>query len=297
LVASALIPVQFSWTAFSIHWSTAAGLAILGGLYAWRSRSREGVTAAGADGSAEARAAATAVVAHPGRRSPTTGEVLTFAAGLVALLLVLDGPIAVLGRHYLFSARVTQHMLLAVLVAPLLIAGTPGWMFRPAVEVRSLRAVAGTITTGPWAFAIFNFSIIAWHLPVVYDAALASPALYLVQHFAFLAASILLWWPVMSRTPDLPPLGYPTRMLYLFLNTLPLTVTAVVISLSGSLLYNTYVGAPRVWPVSPIEDQRLGGLIMWLIGSFVLLGAMSVTFFRWVGQAERLDGQERAELV
>jgi Predicted membrane protein len=210
---------------------------------------------------------------------------------------VLDGPIAVLGRHYLFSARVTQHMLLAVLVAPLLIAGTPGWMLRPAVSVRAVRAVAGTITSGPWAFAIFNISIIAWHLPVVYDVALASQPLYIVQHFAFLAASMILWWPVMSRTPELPPLGYPTRLLYLFLNTLPLTVTAVVISLSGSLLYATYVGAPRVWPVSPIEDQRLGGLIMWLIGSFVLLGAMSVTFFKWVGHAERLDRQEQAEMA
>jgi putative membrane protein len=160
------------------------------GLYAWRAR-------------AGARAG----------EHPTAGQKLAFAAGLATLLLTLNGPIHDLSDDYLFSMHMVQHLLLTMLVTPLLIAGTPGWMLRPALRIRAVAAVARYITTGPAAFTIFSLTIVVWHLPPLYNYALAHHPVHIVQRLCFLVASTIMWWPVMSTMPELPRLSYPKQML------------------------------------------------------------------------------------
>jgi putative membrane protein len=251
----------FSWTSFTVHWSTVIGSAVRAGLYARRAR-------AGARGG----------------EHPTAGQKLAFAAGLATLLLTLNGPIHDLSDDYLFSMHMVQHLLLTMLVTPLLIAGTPGWMLRPALRIRAVAAVARYITTGPAAFTIFSLTIVVWHLPPLYNYALAHHPVHIVQHLCFLVASTIMWWPVMSTMPELPRLSYPKQMLYLFVLTFPMTLVAVIITYADTLLYPLSASAPRVMDLSPIQDQRLGGLIMWIPGGLIFVGVLSVVFFKWVGQ-------------
>jgi putative membrane protein len=270
LLAALLHPsASFSWTSFSIHWSTVIGIAGLAALYAWRARVHVG----------------------PG---PTSLQRFLFLAGLAVLFLTLNGPLHDLSDDYLFSAHMVQHLLLTMLVTPLLIAGTPGWMLRPALRVGWVNALARRVTTGPAAFAIFNVTIAFWHLPPMYNLAMAHHPVHIVQHLCFLVASTLMWWPLMSPLPELPRLSYPKQMLYCFLMTLPMTLVAILITYADSSLYPAYTSAPRVFGLSPIEDQRLGGLIMWIPGGLIFMGVISIVFFKWA--AVGTDDTEAAQV-
>jgi len=282
MMVSVLHPTTtFSWSSFSVHPSTVIGIAALGALYAWRAREGE-VDPVPKDGATPAREPDAA-------RRPTPGQVLAFAAGLASMFLTLNGPLHDLSDDYLFSAHMVQHLVLTMVVTPLLIAGTPGWMLRPALRSRAVAAVARAITTGPAAFAIFNVTIVVWHLPPLYNYALVHHPVHIVMHLCFLVASTIMWWPVMSTMSELPRLSYPKQMLYLFLMSLPMTAVAMVITYSDTTLFPFYAGAPRVLALSPLEDQRLGGLIMWIPGGFVFIAVLSVAFFRWVREFERQE--------
>jgi len=95
-----------------------------------------------------------------------------------------------------------------------------------------------------------------------------------------------MWWPFLSPLPELPRLAYPGQMLYCFLMSIPMSIVAVCISLADHVLYPAYAAAPRVWGLSPLQDQQFGGLIMWIPGGLILYGLMSIVFFKWAASGE-----------
>lgn len=222
----------------------------------------------------------------PSSETPTGWQKLSFFAGLLVMFCSLNGPIHDLSDFYLFSAHMVQHLLLTLLLPPLLIAGTPGWMLRPALRVRPVRAVAEFVTRPAMCFTIFNLAIIVWHLPLFYNAAMANHDIHIVEHLMFMATAVLMWWPLMSPLPELPRLAYPGQMLYSFLMTIPMSIVAVYITMSDHVLYPAYASAPRLWGLSPLMDQMTGGLIMWIPGGIVFYGVMSVVFFKWAARGE-----------
>ena len=102
----------------------------------------------------------------------------------------------------------------------------------------------------------------------------------------FIASAVLLWWPFMSPMPELPRLAYPGQLLYCFLSTVPMSVVAIYITMADHVLYPAYAAAPRIWQLTPMMDQRTGGLIMWVPGSMVFYALMTVVFFKWVARGE-----------
>src|SRR5690242_4805027 len=134
-----------SWTGFTVHWSTVIGCAALAALYEWRSR------AAAADRSLGA--------------PPDMAQRAQFIAGLVIMLLSLNGPLHDLSDSFLFSAHMVQHLVLTLVVPPLLIAGTPASLFRQALRSPVVARVARVISRPVFCFAAFNFVIAAWHFP------------------------------------------------------------------------------------------------------------------------------------
>jgi putative membrane protein len=256
---------RISVMSFTVHWSTVVGLVLLGALYAARAR-------------------------HGTRRGESLGRVLPtlFAVAAVTMFLALNGWLHDLSDDYLFSAHMLQHLLLALVVAPLMIMGTPGWMLRPALEVRGIRPLARWLTSPVRCFAIFSVVIAGWHLPALYNTALAHHGLHIAQHLTMLVASVLMWWPVLSPLPELPRLSYPGQMLYLFLLSIPMSIVAVYIAYADTILYPAYASASRVWGISPMNDQLLGGLIMWVPGGLFFFTIISVVFFRW----QQRDGDE-----
>jgi putative membrane protein len=256
IAAAALHPLTPLGLGFSVHYSTVIGIAALAALYIWRAR-----------------------LGPPG--GPTAGQRAAFTAGLAVLFLSLNGPFHDLSDSYLFTAHMAQHLVLTMLVTPLLIAGTPGWMLRPALDVPWVFALAKRVTAAPAAFAIFNVTLIVWHLPPLYNLAMANHDVHIVQHLCFLVASTIMWWPLMSTMPELPRLSYPKQLLYAIAMALPMSVLAIVLTYADTSLYPAYAAAPRIWGITPIEDQRYGGLLMWIPGGMIFFAFASVRFFQW----------------
>jgi cytochrome c oxidase assembly factor CtaG len=97
----------------------------------------------------------------------------------------------------------------------------------------------------------------------------------------FMVAAVLFWWPVVSASSGLPRLGPGLGMLYLFLGQIPMQILGAIITFADEPLYSWYLAAPRTWGMSPLDDQKLGGLLMWVPGNMWIWGAMSVLFFQW----------------
>jgi putative membrane protein len=248
---------RIALTDFTVHWSTVVGLAGLGALYLWRARQA------------------------PAPGTPTTGQRAAFFSALALIFLSLNGWVHDLSDYYLFSAHMVQHLVLTLIAPPLLIMGTPGWMLRPALQWRGVGPLARWVTAAPHAFLLFNVVIVAWHLPPMYALAMAHHPVHIVQHLCFMTTAVLMWWPILSPLPELPRLSYPGQMLYLFLMTIPMSLVAVCIGYSGQVLYPAYASAPRLWGITPLQDQLIGALIMWIPGGLFFFAIISAVFFRW----------------
>ena len=159
-------------------------------------------------------------------------------------------------------------------------------MLRPLLRNRNVFAIARFLTKPIVCFTIFNLVIAGWHLPVFYNAAMANHNIHILEHLMFMAAAVLMWWPILSQLPELPRLSYPGQMLYCFLMIIPMSIVAVYISMAEQVLYPAYSSAPRISSLSPLDDQLLGGLIMWVPGGMIFIIIMTVIFFKWAARGE-----------
>ena len=259
---------QVGWTNWTIHWSTVIGLAVLGGLYERGARHvQQRARSAGAD------------VPTLGR-----GQRVAFYSALFIIFASLNGPLHDLSDYYLFSAHMVQHLLLSLAMPPLMLVGTPGWLLRPLLEKRWIAGIARAVTPPIRCFIIFNVVIALWHLPPLYNTAMEYHPVHIVQHLTFMAASVLMWWPFLSPLPELPRLAYPGQMLYCFLMVIPMSIIAIYIAMADHVLYPAYSIAPRLWGITPLSDQQIGGLIMWVPGGLLFYVVMTVVFFKWAGR-------------
>ena len=263
---------RLGWDQWTIHWSTVIGLALFGWLYNWR------VERGAASGAGRVSGAQRAL----------------FHTGLLVIFLSLNGPLHDLSDYYLFSAHMVQHLLLTLVLPPLLIWGTPGWMLRPLLERPAIRAVATRATRPVTCFVVFNLVLAAWHLPPLYNTAMAYHPVHITQHLMFMAASVLMWWPLLSPLPELPRLAYPGQMLYCFLMVIPMSIISIYIAMADGILYPAYAIAPRLWGLSPMLDQQIGGLIMWIPGGLFFYVVMTFVFFKWSARDE--DGTAGAQV-
>lgn len=286
---------QFSWTSFTVHPTTAIGISALGAAYFWRAH--RGPSAADrfpvtvGDASHADKSQLDAAAAPQG---PSAAQRVMFVLSLTILFLTLNGPLHDLSDTYLFSAHMVQHLVLTLVVPPLMVVGTPGWMLRPLLRKATLFAIARKLTGFGACFAIFNVVLSVWHLPPMYNLALANHPIHIVQHLMFLVASVLMWWPLTSMLPELPRASYPKQMLYCFIMTVPMSVIAIYIAMADSLLYPAYAVSARVFGITPMLDQQYGGLIMWIPGALFFYSVMTVVFFKWSGRGE--DTEESAQV-
>ena len=185
-------------------------------------------------------------------------RVASFSAALLVLLFSLNGPLHDLSDYYLFSAHMVQHLLLTLVFPPLLI-GIPGWLLSPLLRVGWVRAIARVLTLPVVSALLFTVTIAVWHLTPFYELMMRSHDVHIATHLMFIVAATILWFPVMSPVPELPRLSYGT----------------------GMLLYPWYTAAPRTWGLTPLADQQLGGLLMWVPGNLWMFLAIGVLFFKW----------------
>jgi len=251
---------NLSWWRWSIHPSTVLGIAALGALYIWAGKALH--------------------------RRTSIAERSFFFSGLLVMFASLNGPIHDLSDDYLFSAHMVQHLLLTLALPPLLLAGVPGWMLRPVLSRPRIAPIVRFLTRAPICFVVFNLVIAGWHLPQFYNAAMANHNLHILEHLMFMAAAVLMWWPLLSQLPEFPRLAYPGQMLYSFLLSIPMSIVAIYIAMADHVLYPAYSATPRVLSLTPLEDQLLGALIMWIPGGLIFTIIMTVVFFKWNARGE-----------
>ena len=234
---------------------------------------------------------------HPHPRS----RQLAFLGGLAAIAIALTSPIEAYEGE-LFSVHMLQHMLLELVAAPLLLLGAPATLAlraaTPSVRRRLLTILHSRVVSvisfpllGWVVFAAVNWG---WHFSTLYNQALETPWLHDLQHMTFLGAALLFWWPVIGADPARWRLPYPVRLFYLFLAMPQNSFLGIALMSAPAALYSHYVTNGRTWGPSPIDDQSIGGMLMWVGGDVVFLLAMGLVVAAWVRAEDRRTARDDA---
>ncbi len=214
---------------------------------------------------------------------------ISFAAGLATIVLALMSPIGVLADDYLLSFHMLQHVMLTIVAPVLILLGIPAWMYQPVVNAFGGRLwrVWRVLTLPVIAFVLFHLPYSVYHVPVVYDLSLQYLPVHIAAHTFLLGVAMISWWSVLAPSKELGKVAPAVAMLYLFVQTIPGQVVGALITYADHVLYPSYREAGRVFGLSAMNDQQIGGLIMWIGTSTIYLAAVAIVFFRWASREDR----------
>jgi len=221
------------------------------------------------------------------------GQVCSFLLGVSIMFLALVSPLDELGDSYLFSAHMVQHLCLTIVVPPLLLLGTPGWLVEPLLRKAMIFRIARVLTFPVVAFFLYNIDFWLWHAPPLYNAALENQGIHIFEHATFIVFGVIYWWPVFSPSALLPRLSMGGQVLYLFLSGMPAVALGAGLTFLPPL-YAPYLAAPRIWGLTAATDQQLGGLIMWIPGNIFYIVIASILFISWMQGQEAKQREEEA---
>jgi putative membrane protein len=223
-------------------------------------------------------------------------EAWAFAGGWFALFVALVSPLHPWGE-VLFSAHMTQHEVLMLAAAPLLVLGRPLLPFLWALP-KSWRRGLGAAGKRGWfksgwraithplaAWAIHTAALWVWHTPALFQATLESDLVHTLQHVSFLGSALLFWWALIHGREG--SMGYGAAALYMFTTSVHSGVLGALITFARTAWYPAYGGSTLSWGLTPLEDQQLGGLIMWVPAGLVYVVAGLALVAGWMRESER----------
>jgi putative membrane protein len=262
-----------------VHWNFSGMILIALGLYLaiyvwrWRAARRE-----------------------EGGRGAGPLQLVYFGVALIALVAAVVSPIDGLGEDYLFSMHMLQHILLGDIAPVFLLLALSRVIMRPATR----RLVAVERALGRFAHPLTGlllwFALIyLWHIPALYDAAIESEAVHAVEHASFFTAGVALWWPLIQPVPMRRRLTGLWPFAYIGAAKMGLAGLGLYLTWSTGIAYEHYEDVPRIWGLTAVEDQNVGGAMMMLEQSVVLLIAFVVLFVQMLTQSEA-DEQRRERL-
>ncbi len=221
---------------------------------------------------------------------------VSFFVGLIGLVGALMSPLDALAAQ-LFSWHMVQHLVLILIVPSLLVYGAPVLVITMALPndtrkglrvlerlpatTRFKRVLFSSITAG----ALFAGALWIWHLPTLYQAAIADDRWHVLEHSSFLGASLLFWMRVIGRKHH--KLDYGPAILLVFVSGLQSAALSVVLIFSGRTLYPIHAKSPNPWGLTPLEDQQLAGTLMWTPVGIVFLVTIVVLLARWLKAMDR----------
>jgi putative membrane protein len=208
-------------------------------------------------------------------------RLVAFFSGLLSLWIAIGSPLSAFDDASL-TAHMVQHLLLMAVASPLLLLGTPSIPFLRGLPQWIVKGVVGPILRWHTVKWLGNFlthpavcwiaatvALIGWHIPAAFELALRSEAWHEVEHICFLSTSLLFWWPVVLPFPSGALWSRWSIPVYLFLATLPGGALGAFLTFCDRVLYPSYAAAPRLFGISPLEDQIIAGALMWVFGTFV----------------------------
>ena len=228
------------------------------------------------------------------RRRSLLWPILWFALGWISLVIALDSPLHELGEQ-LFWVHMTQHEILMLISAPLLVLGRPliAFLWAMPSSWRESAASLGRSRTFKrlWAFVsaplsawlVSALALWIWHIPFLFDQTLRSDWIHAAQHTTFLATALIFWWPLVNRTPSL---GYGGGLVYVFTTILHTSVLGALLTFASRPWYSSYVLTAPAWHLTALEDQQIGGLIMWIPAGTLLLIVALILLVKWMNESQ-----------
>jgi putative membrane protein len=228
-----------------------------------------------------------------------------FVGAIVALLVALISPVDRLGSA-LFSAHMLQHLLLMMVAAPLMALAEPllatlwalpiGWrrkVGRAWLRARWVRTAWGALSVPAVAWLLHVTTLWVWHLPTLYERALRDEWVHVLEHVSFFLTALLFWWLLVRRHGRRMRMG--GAVAYLFGAALQGTILGAVITMSRHPWYPSHFGTTQPWGLTPLEDQQLAGLLMWIPAGLVYLIPLVPLVTRTLGNATlTVIAEERA---
>jgi putative membrane protein len=213
-----------------------------------------------------------------GRPVPTW-RIVCFASGIAVIAGAFASPLAHLGEELLL-AHMAQHLVMGDLGALLVVLGLTGPLLQPLLAIRRLGWLR-TLTHPLIALPLWVANLYLWHLPVLYEGALASEPVHALEHACFIGFGVLMWMPLVGPLPKPAWFGNVGKLAYVVGVRLAGTVLANVFMWSGEVLYPDYARGDDPWGISPLTDQGTAGVIMMIEGGLVTLAVLAWLLLRW----------------
>lgn len=227
-----------------------------------------------------------------------------YAAGWLTLLVALASPLDALS-DVLFAAHMTQHELLMLVAAPLFVLARPLapllWALPRGARLRLATRLHGPRARAVWRVAtgavvvwlVHGLALWVWHVPALFEAALADELVHAVQHACFFWTAVLFWWAVVHGRYG--RLGYGVAVVFVFTTGLHSGILGALLTWSQRVWYPTYATRAPAWGLPGLEDQQLAGLIMWVPAGVVFLVVGLALFAAWLGESERRVAYTRTQ--
>ncbi len=213
-----------------------------------------------------------------------------FYAGILAALVALMSPLDALSER-MFLFHMVQHLLLVFGAAPLILLGAPLLpMTRglPAIlrrntvvrgaRSRNTRWVLHYVSHPMVAWSAFVVTLWSWHMPPLYTTAIENELVHALEHAAFMGVGLLFWWLIIDPTPFRARIPYLGRFAYVVLALTQSLPLAAMLTFASEPWYEPYATGSRIWGIGPLEDQQIGGLMMWIGAMIAYFTAMAALF-------------------
>ncbi|SMF20891.1 cytochrome c oxidase assembly protein [Pseudobacteriovorax antillogorgiicola] len=230
-------------------------------------------------------------------------QVGLFFTGVIINILALMPPIDPLADQ-LFWVHMVQHLMITHVGVPFMLFGVPffivmrgvplwfrRYVYFPLLRSRITWLFERTIARPLPSLILFEVNYWFWHVPRFYNLALLNDYFHLLEHACFAITSMLLWRNLIDPHPMKSPIPLPARLLYLGFIMAANIILSAILTFADEVLY-AYEGIPlptwwERW--GHLQDQRVGGLIMWIPGGFIMLIAMTVVFFVWAHREKQKE--------
>lgn len=218
-----------------------------------------------------------------------------FALGWLMLAGALVSPLHWLGER-LLTFHMIEHEILMAVSAPLIVIARPVGPLLWGLPKRLRSTIADIMKAAPAQAAwkrlsggttstlLHGIAIWAWHAPVLFDAAVTNIAVHRLQHLSFFATALLFWWSVLWRSDR------GVAAWHLFITMLHTSILGALMALAPHLLYTSRGGAAEAWGLTPLEDQQLSGLVMWIPAGTIYAGAALTLVAVWIATSAKGSG-------